>query len=160
MTRSVLMSLVILAGPMIPGCAQLNSIPREPVEEPLESHIEYMKRAAEADNKTWQAMKAQTGEQGAEAPVTERLQLGFLLTSPNAEESSVETGKKLLETALREQPDVDPALRNLVELRLREVAAREALQARIKDVEKKIEELMSIESSMEKQKEQSGRPPR
>ena len=159
-TRSALMSLVILAASMIPGCAHLSSAAREAVEESLESHIEYMKRAAEADDKTWKAMKAQAGEQGTETPVTERLQLGFLLTSPNAEESSVQTGKKMLEATLREQPDVDPALRNLVELRLREVEAREALQVRIKDVERKIEELMSIESSIEKQKKQTGRPPR
>lgn len=120
----------------------------------VERHVEYMNRAAEADQAAWEAMKAEADREAKDAPVTSRIHIGFLLTSPGTSSSNMEAGARMLRSVIEEE-QVNTPVRNLIEVRLTEVEARRVLMVELGDVKGKIEELMSIESLVEQEQGQS-----
>jgi len=133
------------------GCASL----RTDKPDSLAAHITFMKRAAEADRHIWEEMKTDAEHRANSDPLESRLQLGLLLTSPSQGETNTEAGEKVLRDLLESEPAMDPRLRDLIEIRLQEAEARRILGGQLKDVKGKIQELLSIESSMEQKKTQS-----
>lgn len=118
----------------------------------LGEYIDYMKRATEANPRTWAAMKGEVEKRMNGDPLKAKLQLGFLLTSPNEVKANVAEGRRVLQEVLDSEPTLDPRLRDLVEIRLIEAGKRAALHKELEEVNGKIDELLSIESSMEEQK--------
>ena len=118
----------------------------------LEEYIEFMKRASEANPRTWATMKGEAEKRLNGEPLKAKLQLGFLLTSPNEVKTNVAEGRRVLREVLDGEPTLDPRLRDLVEIRLIEAEKRATLHKELEEVNGKIDELLSIESSMEEQK--------
>lgn len=140
-----------LAFAAVGGCVSLST----DKPDPLAAHIDFMKRAAEADRHVWEEMKTHAEHRVNSDPLESRLQLGFLLTSPGQNESNTEAGEKVLRGVLESEPAMDPRLRALIQIRLQEAEARRVLSGQLRDVKGKIQELLSIESSMEQKKRQS-----
>lgn len=140
-----------LAAAAISGCTTLNIAERDS----LAAHIDYMRRAAEADQHVWQEMKTDAEQRANSDPSESRLQLGFLLTSPSQSLSNTEAGEKMLREAIESEPGMDPRLQDLIQVRLQETEARRVLTGQLRDVKSKIDELLSIESSMEQKKSKS-----
>lgn len=126
----------------------------------LRSHVEYMNRVASVDSSTRDRMIRELESPPGQQSMAGRLQIGFLLTSPGENEANTHAGEQVLRKVLAEESGLSSALIALVELRLTEVGARQALQASVRDLEGKIDDLMSIESSMEKKKSKSQTRPR
>lgn len=126
----------------------------------LRSHVEYMNRAAGVDSATRERMIRELESQPGQQSVTSRLKIGFLLTSPGENQANTQAGEQVLREVLAQGGDLPPTVTTLVELRLSEVEARQVLFTEVRDLEGKIDDLMSIESSMEKKKSKSQTRPR
>lgn len=124
-------------------------------ESPVVRYLAFMKRAASADGQDRQRIIAEIDQRFEDAPLTARLQMGFLLTSPAETASNASEGETILREILAGSSKLDPAVRDLIELRLREVEVRQALRLELGDAKGKIEDLLSIESIMEEQKSKS-----
>lgn len=105
-------------------------------------------------------MKKEAEQQRENGSLTAQLRIGFLLTSPGADESSIQAGEQILREVLATHTDLMPRVKDLVELRLAEVEARQSIRTDLRDAEGKIEALMSIERSMEERENQDQSPPR
>jgi len=152
MRNRVIRCAGILCVVLASGCAHVAM----PNRATLSDHVEYMNRAARAEGPVRESMKRKAEKLADESPDRSKLRLGLLLTSPNADPSETREGVQMLESLLHNSPELTPGLKDLVELRLREVAARRRLQKEVRDVQTKIEKLMSIESDMEDSQEDSG----
>lgn len=126
----------------------------------LADHVEYMNRAARADDQVRSQMKQEAERQAAQEPLAGTLRAAFVLTSPGEGEGDTQTGEQMLREMLARHPDLEPSLKSLVELRLAEIEARQAIRTELRDVEAKIDELLSIDSDMEKKKSQEQTRPR
>lgn len=146
--RTVLGAAMLL---FLPGCAHVYSIG----QGSLESHVEYMNRAAKADPQAWGRMKNEADRNLKVSPATAKLQLGLLLTTPNQVQANIDVGERILKEILDDSPTLSPQVRDLVELRLQEVAARRTLREELDSVNAKIDELMSIERSLENERRDS-----
>lgn len=122
---------------------------------PVDGYIEFMKQAAVTDGQTRQQMRREIYRRSEEAPLTSRLQLGLLLTSPMETEQHAREGERILREILAGESGLHERVRDLIELRLQEVAVRQALRVELGEAKGKIEDLLSIESSME---EKQGEP--
>jgi hypothetical protein len=143
---------------VIGGCA---IVPGASPPDSLQSHVEYMSRAAVVDPGTRERMIRELESQPDQQSTTSgRLRIGFLLTSPGESEANIQAGEQVLRKVLAGESGLSPEVKALVELRLAEVEAREVLHADVRDLEGKIDDLMSIESSMEKKKSKSQTRPR
>lgn len=137
-------AVVVLLGTVTAGgCATLN----QPAKDPLKGQIEYMRRAAQADPRTREQMKTEADRTARDAPLKSRLELGFLLTSPDENQTHTQAGEKILREILTGDPGLDPRLRDLIEIRLQDAESRRALQEELVNVKSKINQLLSIESS-------------
>lgn len=145
------------SGPPAEQQSQSSPAASPPVEEesPVARYLAFMKRAASADGQDRQRIIAEIDQHFEDAPLTARLQMGLLLTSPAETVSNAREGERLLKEILAGSSKLDPALRDLIELRLREVEVRQALRLELGDAKGKIEDLLSIESTMEEQKSKS-----
>jgi len=149
--RLIFALVVALAIAAAGGCASLST----DKPDPLAARIDFMKRAAEADRHVWEEMKTDAEHRANSDPLESRLQLGFLLTSPSQGEPNTEAGEKILGGVLESETALDPRLRDLIQVRLKEVETRRVLSGQLRDVKGKIQELLSIESSMEQRKSQT-----
>lgn len=152
LAQGMSIAALMLAG----GCAGVNSM----MPGTAVSHLEYMNRAASAGPEVREAMKQEAERQSEQQPLTTKLHIAFLLTSPGENESDTQAGKQMLKQVLAERTGLTPTLKALIELRLQEVEARQSLHAGLREAETKIEDLMSIESSMERKKSKSQPRPR
>lgn len=121
----------------------------------LGSHLEYMKQAGAADRETWQQMKRDGQEAAREDRVRSRLRTGMLLTAPGAGIEQLRAGSETLVEILENEPRLNPDLRNLIHIRLQEANARRRLRGEVRDAESKINDLMSIERTMEENQKDS-----
>ena len=133
----------VLLAAMASGCATLNP----PAKDPLEGQIDYIRRAAQADPGTRKQMETEADRVAKENPLGSKLELGFLLSSPDESRAHIQTGEAILRDILDGEPGLDPRLRGLIEVRLQEAESRQALQEELDNVRKKIKQLLSIESS-------------
>lgn len=138
-----------------PGAATGAGDPSSAAESPVKRHIEFMRQAAVSGDEGRQRMLADLDRRYADSPVTARLHRGFLLTSPLETAANTAEGEKILREILAAHSDLDPALRDLVELRLHEVEVRQALRVELGEVRGTVKELLSIESSMEQRRTES-----
>lgn len=136
-----------------PGAATGDS--SSAAESSVERHIEFMRQAAVSGDEDRQRMLTDLDRRYADSPVTARLHRGFLLTSPLETAANTAEGEKILREILAGHSDLDPALRDLVELRLHEVEVRQALRVELGEVRGTVKELLSIESSMEQRRTES-----
>lgn len=137
------------------GPSQVAECPQAPKESPVESHIGFMKRAASAHGESRRRMASEIDRTLESSPMAARLQRGFLLTSPTESAANAREGERILREMLAGRSDLHPAVRDLIELRLQEVEVRQALRVELAEAKGKIEDLLSIESSMEQQKTES-----
>lgn len=125
-------------------------------ESPAAAYITFMQRAADATGGEDRRRIIEEIDGAYEvSPLRARLQRGFLLTSPSESLANAREGETILRRALAAGSELHPDVRGLVELRLREVEARQLLQVKLDQAEGKIEELLNIESSMEQKKTES-----
>lgn len=138
-----------------PGAPTVAGDPSNAAESPVETHIAFMKQAAVSVGPDRQRMLTDLDRRNADSPVTTRLHRGFLLTSPSETLANTAEGEKILREILAGHSDLDPALRDLVELRLHEVEVRQALRVELGEAKETVKELLSIESSMEQRRTES-----
>lgn len=150
--RLMCVAAIAIAG----GCVGTGPV----TSEPMVDYVEYMNRAAQGGPLVRQEMKREAERLSEQQPLHHQLRIGFLLTSPGEDQANTQAGEQMLREALARRTGLTPALTDLVELRLAEVEARQSIHMELRDVEGKIEELMSIESSMEKKKSESQTRPR
>lgn len=120
-----------------------------------DSYVEFMKQAAETDGRTREQMRIEIYRRSENAPLTSRLQLGFLLTSPTETEQHAREGERILREILAGESGLHERVRDLIELRLQEVEVRQALRVELGVVKGKIADLLSIESTMEQKQGES-----
>lgn len=124
-------------------------------------YVEYMNRVARADAASRLTMKQEAErEMNTNASGDGRLKLGFLLTSPGEDEANVQAGEQILRKTLAAHDRLATGVKNLVELRLAEIEERQALRSELRGVESKIQDLLSIDSSLEKKKTREQTRPR
>lgn len=128
--------------------------------DPLLDYVAYMSQAVEAGAQGRDAMKLDAERRMRSSPLTARVQIGFLLTSPGESLPRIQEGTTMLEDVLASETGLDAGVRQLIEMRLAEVEARRSLRVELEDIKGKIEELMSIESSMEEERSKSEQRPR
>lgn len=170
-TEAWLLVLAIAVSFLTQGCAYVTTAPPDSVA----GYVEYMNRAARADDADWRTMKAEAERDYQESQsVSSQLRTGLLLTTPNRSGDDIlqdmQKGRRLLQNAIeRDDLRVGPDLRALVNIRLREVAARQALhrdlrttrealqqtRAKLNDTEGKLNELLDIENSIENERQQN-----
>lgn len=164
MARRLSRGACVLVAALVCGCTVLqpgarqgagSGDPRAAAESPVDGYLEFMKRAAALDGEGRQRMMTELDRRAAESPLTGRLQKGLLLTSPSEAESGTRQGEKMLREILARHSDLHPGLCDLIELRLREVEVRQALRVELGEAKGTIQDLLSIESSMEKKKTES-----
>ncbi|MGA8259674.1 MAG: hypothetical protein WB783_05615 [Arenicellales bacterium] len=143
---------VVLAMFMLNGCANMKTV----AHDPLEDQISYMKRAAMADPQVRTQMKAAADRHADQDPFDSKLRIGFLLSSPNEDPEDTVAGEQILRDILEHRKGLDPRLRDLIEVRLQEAEARQALRQQLDEVNSKIDKLLSIESSTGQKKSGSG----
>lgn len=124
-------------------------------QSPTDGYIEFMKQAAETDGQTREEMRREIYRRSENAPLVSRLQLGFLLTSPMETEQHAREGERILREILAGESGLHERVRDLIELRLQEVAVRQALRVELGEAKGKIADLLSIESSMEEKQGES-----
>lgn len=124
-------------------------------QSPADRYIEFMKQAAETDGQTREEMRREIYRRSEDAPLVSRLQLGFLLTSPMETEQHAREGERILREILAGESGLHERVRDLIELRLQEVAVRQALRVELGEAKGKIADLLSIESSMEEKQGES-----
>lgn len=124
-------------------------------QSPTDRYIEFMKQAAETDGQTREEMRREIYRRSENAPLVSRLQLGFLLTSPMETEQHAREGERILREILAGESGLHERVRDLIELRLQEVAVRQALRVELGEAKGKIADLLSIESSMEEKQGES-----
>lgn len=122
---------------------------------PVDGYVEFMKQAAATDGQTRQQMRREIYRRSEEAPLDSRLQLGLLLTSPMETEQHAREGERILREILAGESGLHERVRDLIELRLQEVAVRQALRVELGEAKGKIADLLSIESSMEEKQGES-----
>jgi len=127
----------------------------EAPESPVAKHVAFMKQAATADGRERLRLLTEIDRRSADSPLASRLQLGFLLTSPGETQSDTAKGEEILRGVLAGHSELHPSLKSLIELRLQEVEVRQALRVQLGEANGKIDDLLSIESSMEQQKTES-----
>lgn len=139
----------MLLATSVSGCAHIVSNE----QRSLDSHVEFMKRAGEADRQTWMEMKQEAEKLANGNRVHARLKLGMLLTTPGSNEADVQAGAGILVDLLENAVRLNPYLRDLIHVRLQELNARRRLEEELRGAEGKIDDLLSIEKKMEADKE-------
>lgn len=154
------------------GCTHMQPVTQDPAAQqpaahqpaeqgpaPVEEYVAYAKRAAQVDGQTWNSMKARAEQEAGQTPMEARIRLGILLTSPGQPPGNLEEGKRILADVLATEAGLDRGVVNLIEIRLADAKVRGSLYMKIDDLQGKIDELLSIESSMEEERRRSeGRP--
>lgn len=166
MTSRATAGSLVLAAVLAYGCVAMDpggvpdtdtsdGAPTDAADSRVERFVVFMKQAAAAGGAERQRMLTDLDRRSVESPVTARLQRGFLLTSPSETMANTREGEKILRETLAGSSDLDPALRDLIELRLHEVGVRQALRVELGEAKGTIKDLLSIESSMEQKRTES-----
>lgn len=116
------------------------------------AYLEFMNRVAVANGDELQRIAAGLESQAGTPRPDTQLRRGLLLTTPAETLARTREGETMLREYLAAHSELDRGVRALVQLRLREAAARQVLRIELGEANGTIDELLSIESSMEKQK--------